>query len=76
MAMPGQTALTHEAAKPLECPWDTYMGIDLDEDTACSMDVYLKETCLIERRVKESEKTLEPIISDQRMRHERHMPDE
>lgn len=36
-----QKVLTHQSAESLECPWYPDMGIDLDQDTFCRVDVDL-----------------------------------
>jgi hypothetical protein len=35
------------------------VGVDLDEDPTCSVDIHLQETCFIKRGVKEGEKALD-----------------
>ena len=39
------------------------MGINLNEDATCGVDIHLKKTRLIERRVKQSKKTLRAVLS-------------
>ena len=45
------TTLTHQAAKPLECPRNTHVGVDLNKNPTCGVDIYLQKTCLIEWRI-------------------------
>jgi hypothetical protein len=45
--MVGNTALTHQSAEPLERARDTYVRVDLNEDTFCRMDVDLQKTSLV-----------------------------
>lgn len=35
------------------------MGVDLDKDTFCGVDVYLEQACLVKRRVEQCQQTLE-----------------
>ena len=54
-----ETVLTHQAAKPLKRPGNAHMRVDLDEDAAGGVYVYLQQPGFVERRVEQSEETLQ-----------------
>ena len=51
-------ARTHQAAESLEGPWNAHMGVDLDENAFCGVNVHLEQPRLVQRRVEEREQTL------------------
>lgn len=52
---------THQATEPFECAWYSHMGVDLDEDAFCGVNVYLEQAGLVERRVEECQQALNEI---------------
>jgi hypothetical protein len=50
--------LDHETGESLECTWDADGGADFDEDALGRVDVDLKLTSLVDRRVEEGKETL------------------
>lgn len=49
---------THEAAEARVDTGDTCLGVDLDEDVLCRVDVHLEEAGLVQGRVEEHEEAL------------------
>lgn len=49
---------THQSTEALESSRYSDMRVDLDENTFGGVDVHLKQACLVERRIEQSEETL------------------
>ena len=49
---------THQAAEAFERARYSHMGIDLDKDAFCGVNVYLEPACLVKWGVKEGQQTL------------------
>ena len=51
----------HETGESLECTWDADGWADFDEDTLSGVDVDLKFSGFVDRRIEESKETLQII---------------
>ena len=56
--LPRNSKLTHEAAKSLESAGYADMRVNFDQHAFRGVNVYLKEACFVEGRIKESQETL------------------
>lgn len=50
---------THQATKPLERPRDPDRRVHFDQDALGGVDIDLKASCLVERRVEQSQEALQ-----------------
>ena len=53
-----QQRLTHQSAESLKGTRDSYMRVDLNKDTLCSVDVDLQQTRFVKRRIQEGQQAL------------------
>ena len=54
---------THQTTETFECAGDANMRVDLDQDTASSVNINLEKTSFVQRRIEESKETLKIDVS-------------